>query len=142
MLTLTAIVVAVVWMWRGDGTSAEVGGQPTSPAVTTPSPVPSPTEIPLPDIAGIPEEGTSVLVVVEGRTCWRGFVGGTEIENCGKQLINLTAVPNKVKAGAQLKEKEEGYRLEVYIVHEGEAVAFGDATFPGQLVEVRANLSG
>ena len=142
MLLLTLVVAVVVWQNRGDGTPTEVDVEPAvspSPSVT---PTPSPTEIPLPDIAGIPKEGTSLLIVVEGKTCWRGFVGGTEIEQCGKQRIDLTGVPNMIKAGAQLKRNEDGDFLEMYIVHEGEAVAFGEAAFAGQLVEVRADLGG
>ncbi len=140
MLFLTVVVGVVIWQWRGDGSPVNLD------AASTPSPhataSPSPSKIPLPDIGGIPARGTSLLIVVDGKACWRGFVGGTKIEECGKQRIDLTGVPNKIKAGAQLKKNEEGHRLEVYIVHEGEAVAFGDASFAGQLVEVRANLSG
>lgn len=140
MLFLTAVVALVVWQTRDDGTGAGVQATP-SPS-PQPTPTVSPTEIALPEIAGIPKEGTSVLVVVEGKMCWRGYVGGTKIQHCGKQRIDLTGVPNKIKAGAQLRKNEDGYFLEVYIVHEGEAVAFGDAGVSGELVEVRANLSG
>lgn len=142
MLLLTSVVAVIVWQNRGDDKATEVGVEPASSPSPSATPTPSPTEIALPDIAGIPKQGTSLLVVVEGKTCWRGFVGGTEIEQCGKQRIDLTGVPNKIKAGAQLKKKEDGYFLELYIVHKGEAVAFDQAAFAGQLVEVRADLSG
>lgn len=140
LVVAVAVAALLIQTRSEERPAADPGAQRT--ASPTPTPSPSATELTLPDLEGLPTEGTSVLIVVEDNACWRGFVGGTKIEECGLERIDLTAVPNKIKAGAQLKKKTGGYRLEVYIVHEGEPVAFGEADVAGELVEVRANLSG
>jgi hypothetical protein len=147
MLFLTAVAVIAVLQGRGDGPPAEnmdaVSPLPLSPLPLSPepTPIPSPTDIGLPDIKGIPNTGTAVLIVTERDSCWRGYVGGTKIEGCGLEKVTLTRVPNTIKAGVQLR-KTKSYFLEIYIVHEGEAMAADQASVAGELLEVRANLSG
>lgn len=143
-LIIFLVGVIVIAVLRAGGQERVTAPAPTPASSPTPTPTPTPTstELALPDIEGIPKRGTALLVVVDGDSCWRGYVGSTEIEECGLQKIKLTNVPNQIRAGAQLKRDEEGYRLELYVVHEGEPVAHARASVGGELVELRANLKG
>ena len=141
VVAAVGVVVALVMQGCSDE-QPEADAIPRGTAAPTPTASPSSTQLTLPDIKGLPTEGTSVLIVVDGNACWRGFVGGTKIEECGLERIDLTGVPKRIEAGAQLKKATAGYRMEVYIVHEGEPVAFDEASVGGELVEVEATLSG
>ena len=140
MLFLVVVVAILISRNAGESTppaaSDDTPGAETSPPA---SPSPSPTEVELPDIEGIPRRGIAVLVVAEREACWRGFIGGTEISECGLQSIGVTGAPRTVRAGVQLK-KEDSSLLELYVVHDGEGVAAAEAQFPRELIEVEADL--
>jgi hypothetical protein len=137
VMLFLVVVIAIMISRNAGESSAPAAREEPSPA--QPSPSPSPTEVELPDIEGIPRRGIAVLVVAEREACWRGFIGGTEISECGLQSIGVTGAPRTVRAGVQLK-KEDSSLLELYVVHDGEGVAAAEAQFPRELIEVEADL--
>lgn len=125
VVTLTALVVVIAASY------SDHPGEPSGPAgeaspfsTEPPSSSPSPTEtlIPLPDMAGIPQKGAALLVVLpEGDFCFQGYIGSDEIEGCRDTKVTIERARGLVTANARLTGPTEG-RMTIYLVNDGELV--------------------